>query len=85
MALNFEFSCQLADFDYWVLIYLDDFLFVSYDSFPHVQALLGLLRWVFRTFGLILHPDKCDWVPHPSVDFLGFWLVASSVLQLTTK
>ena len=85
MAHDFEFGHQLAEFDFQVLVYLDDFLFVSYDTFPHVQALLVLLRQVFRTFGLTLHPDKCDRVPHQSVDFLGFQLAASGILQLTSK
>ena len=75
----------MAEFDFQVLVYLDDFLFVSYDAFPRAQALLALLRRVFRAFGLTLHPDKCDWVPRRAVDFLGFRLAASGVLQLTSR
>ena len=85
MVPDFEFSHQLAEFYFRILVYLDDFLFVNCDTFPCVQALLALLYRVFRAFGLTFHPNKCHWVPHRSVDFLSFQLAASGILQLTTK
>ena len=62
MAPDFEFSHLLVNFAFQILIYLDDFLFVSYDNFPYAQALLGLLPWAFHAFSLTLHSNKCDWV-----------------------
>lgn len=85
VAPDFEWSPRLARFDYRVLAYLDDFLFVSYENFSRSQALMRLLRRLFRAFAITLHPDKCDQQPRRAVDFLGFRLEATGRLALTER
>ena len=72
VARAFPWSRELASYNFRVLVYLDDFLFVSYESYHRLQALLHLLRRLFHAFGVALHPLKCDLRPAREVDFLGF-------------
>ncbi|GIM06701.1 hypothetical protein Vretimale_10939 [Volvox reticuliferus] len=63
----------------WVLLYLDDFLFIF---FSKEQADLGA-RWVRETIevlGLSCHPTKCQWEPSQGVYHLGITVNTASGL-----
>lgn len=58
VAPDFKWSHILAKFDFNLLVYLDDILFVSYMSPRRTRQLIRLLRFLFQLFGLTIHPDK---------------------------
>ena len=52
---GFHLSQELAAFDFMLLAYLADILFVSYMPLEHTRHLVLLLRDIFDLFGISLN------------------------------
>ena len=63
VAPDFPLSKVVAGFNFDVMCYLDDLLFVSRETWARSCQLLALLRYVFEEFGLTLHPAKSHTEP----------------------
>ena len=55
---NFAYSHLLADFDYRLLVYMDNVIIVSYMLHAHTTAFLALLSDLFATFGICINAKK---------------------------
>jgi hypothetical protein len=72
VAPDFVFSKLLSRFDFAIVAYLDDLLFISYMDHTRTQELISLLLQIFEAFGLQVHPTKSVTIPSLELDFLGF-------------
>ena len=74
VAPDFPLSSILADYNYAIVVYMDDLLVVSYDDKGKTRSLLRLLHRVFAMFGICLNLQKSSLEPSHQVEFLGFLL-----------
>ena len=63
VAPDFAYSRLLADFDYKLLVHMDDVLVVSYMPHTRTTALLALLTDLFDTFGICINARKLVLTP----------------------
>ena len=85
VAPDFPLSRELASFDFTLLAYLDDILFVSYMPKERTRRLVLLLRDIFALFGISLNDAKCEFSPSPVVEFLGYRVHAQGSLELAPR
>lgn len=85
VAPDFEFSKLLAEFDFSLIVYLDDILFLSHMDYHRTAQLIDLLLQLFRLFGLQVHPSKSITSPVDHLDFLGFKIHNSGKVSLTEE
>ena len=83
LAPDFWMSRLLASFDFALLVYMDDLLFVSYMDFERTQELIRVLLQIFRAFGLAVNAGKSILEPSLALEFLGFSVHAEGRLALT--
>ena len=62
-APDFAYSRLLVDFDYKLLVYMDDVLIISYMPHARTAALLALLTDLFDMFGICINARKSVLVP----------------------
>lgn len=58
-----------------MLQYVDDLLFVSYESAGRTQRLINLLRGIFEAFGVALSPDNLFSLLSGNVNTWVIWLM----------
>jgi hypothetical protein len=85
VAPNFVWSKRLAQFDYQILVYMDDLLFLSYEDDSTTTTLIELLRHLFDMFGLTINEKKSALVPASSVEFLGYVVSVNGTLTLCSR
>ena len=72
VAPDFPLSSILADYNYAIVVYMDDLLIVSYDDKCKTRSLLKLLSNIFNMFGICINAQKSWLEPQSEVEFLGF-------------
>lgn len=85
VAPDFPLSRELAGFDFTLLAYLDDILFISYMPPARTRRLVALVRRLFDLFGISLNVAKCALEPAEAVEFLGYVVHAQGTLELAPK
>ena len=83
VAPQFDLSHLLAAYEYDILIYLDDILFVSCMPYRCSVACISLLQRIFDLFGLTVHPTKSVFVPYMEIEYLGYTVNTAGQLHLT--
>lgn len=76
---------MLAQFNFRLVVYMDDVLLASYMSPERTQRLLRLLRLLFDLFGITISEDKSVLYPADAVEFLGFVISVDGILALSAR
>ena len=82
MAPSFIYSQLLAQYDYQLLVYMDDILLVSYMDNKRTSALLALLRELFDLFGIQVNCSKSVLSPVSRLEYLGLILDIDGTVAL---
>ena len=85
MAPNARYTTALRRFDFSIVAYMDDLLFVSRMSHRRTRQLITLLRSIFSAFGIAVSVDKSVLEPVQTCEFLGFVVHVDGTLALTHK
>ena len=85
MAPNARYTAALRRFDFSIVAYMDDLLFVSCMSHRRTRQLITLLRSIFSAFGIAVSADKSVLEPVQACEFLGFVVHVDGTLALTHK
>ena len=80
MVSQFDLLHLLAAYEYSILIYLNDILFVTCMPYNWSVASISLLQRISGLFGLSVHPTKLVFVPQAEIEYLGYTM--SCVLQI---
>ena len=85
MAPSFIYSQLLAQYDYQLLVYMDDILLVSYMDNKRTSALLALLRELFDLFGIQVNCSKSVLAPVSRLEYLGLILDIDGTIALAPR
>lgn len=86
VAPDFPLSKLLARYDFDVMVYLDDLLFVCREpEYSRASELLNILASVFADFGFSLSPSKSNFSPAFQVEYLGYLLSCDGRMELTPR
>ncbi len=75
----------LRNFNFTVVQYMDDLLFVSYMSYSKTCHLVKLLLQLFLDFGITISKDKSVLTPCRTLVFLGYYVSVDGTVSLTEK
>lgn len=76
VAPDFTLSSTLSQYDYSIVVYMDDLLIVSYENKCKTRSLLRMLARIFDMFGICINMQKSILEPQKEVEFLGFVVCA---------
>ena len=85
MAPSFIYSQLLAQYDYQLLMYMDNILLVSYMDNKHTSALLALLRELFNLFGIQVNYSKSVLALVCRLEYLGLILDIDGTVALAPR
>ena len=85
VAPGFSLSRELDSFDFMLLAYLDNILFISYIPLERTCHLVLLLCNIFALFGISLNDAKFEFSPSLVVEFLGYCVHAQWSLKLAPR